>query len=952
MAQDEVIIRLTGTSQQLEAQLRRIESSLQRIGTTATATQSQVTQGAQRSSAAINKQNQSFTLMVAKLALVTFAVQTLANIFQNTFGAILKNIDDFQVAAIGAAAAITSITASNAPAAEVFNQNLQATKDTFTELEIVAAKFFSTGQELQLAFNTLAQRGVVVRKEELNLLGQITDQIKLLTGGQNSEIQIQQELRAILDGNVRTTTALGKQLQARGVNIVQLSREIQATGSLKPLEGFLTGLDAAGPAIQRTLSSVLATFSSLFSILGRGIFQKEFDGVVDILTDVNNFIIDNRTQLIATGQIIVEKIKGGFDLVLGVVQTISNILGDLSTTSLGQLLILIKAISLLGSGPAKSLGILAALAFQLTGSMEGATTAINIFFKAFRLGLKVITDTFDALTNLDKLFNNFKLTLIGFDNISLLGKESALEKQIAQLSPEQLNSSRGQRLQKQLDDVRQQIIGNVAGLESEINKQATNAGESVGESFSDGLLRTLKETEAAIDSKLVEFGVTSGTEKIKAAFDDLVKQAKDLQSKKPVDFVPTQQPVFSDTRIEEAQNRGDRQVQDANLNALNALREQSFNQEVARIKLLQQQREVSGKAAFDSELDLKNKLAEADINQLKQQIELAKQRADQDLDIIRRNLEATQGATKIQQQEAAVATITRIAEKETEILQLNNKIGQIQRNNDRLRVEASNQIVQNQREVQRLLENRTLDNRTFGRGSTNQETAVRANLQQDRSISDFVANNPSATAADKALFEAQAKLEKLNTLISTQLTAFVSAVDTAFNALIDSIFTGSFEFRDVAANIGKDLIKAGLEDFINQTKKVVTDGLKNMFSGFSDVAAQQAAQALALGIGLLLAVLSKVGNEGDFTATGSGGAGSSISSSAQTRGLIGGQSSLPIAEINNGLQEALIPTNSILSQIERNTRGLSELSAGGNVNIQDLFNQQLTQFFNQQLLNT
>jgi hypothetical protein len=68
--------------------------------------------------------------------------------------------------------------------------------------------------------------------------------------------------------------------------------------------------------------------------------------------------------------------------------------------------------------------------------------------------------------------------------------------------------------------------------------------------------------------------------------------------------------------------------------------------------------------------------------------------------------------------------------------------------------------------------------------------------------------------------------------------------------------------------------------------------------------------------------------------------------------LIGGDQQIAIAEINNGLQEALIPTNAILSQIEFNTRALADLNLGLDPNtlaaaitaqVQGLFSQALLQ---------
>jgi len=86
---DEVVIRLQAQSAQLEASIGRLEKSLLRLDQRAKTTNASMRQGSRRTAKSIDNQNKSFTLMVAKLALVAFAAQTVANIFQNTFGAVL-----------------------------------------------------------------------------------------------------------------------------------------------------------------------------------------------------------------------------------------------------------------------------------------------------------------------------------------------------------------------------------------------------------------------------------------------------------------------------------------------------------------------------------------------------------------------------------------------------------------------------------------------------------------------------------------------------------------------------------------------------------------------------------------------------------------------------------------------------------------------------------------------
>jgi hypothetical protein len=50
--------------------------------------------------------------------------------------------------------------------------------------------------------------------------------------------------------------------------------------------------------------------------------------------------------------------------------------------------------------------------------------------------------------------------------------------------------------------------------------------------------------------------------------------------------------------------------------------------------------------------------------------------------------------------------------------------------------------------------------------------------------------------------------------------------------------------------------------------------------------------------------------------------------------VIAGETSIPIAEIGESLQDALVPTNGILSRIEENTRNLRGLQL--NINIEGL----------------
>jgi hypothetical protein len=264
-------------------------------------------------------------------------------------------------------------------------------------------------------------------------------------------------------------------------------------------------------------------------------------------------------------------------------------------------------------------------------------------------------------------------------------------------------------------------------------------------------------------------------------------------------------------------------------------------------------------------------------------------------------------------------------------------------------------IKQQNRENQRTLQDRDAQLASFG-GQTNSEQIKRITQQGNRLQADFAAKN--TTTAQQTRFNTQQAQININQAIKTQIDAVTNAIDAAFATIIDGFVEGSFEFRDLAQTLSKDFITAGFEGIINQVKDTVTNGLKKVFTALGDgsknaaAGAQRAAQGLTLAFGLLLAVLSRTGSKGEFSASGAGAGGGVDQSSVQTRGLIGGDTSVAIAEVNSGLQEAMIPTNAILSQIEVNTRGLQGLNVGLDPNelaqaitaqVQGLFSQALLQ---------
>jgi hypothetical protein len=933
-----------------------------------------------KSTSAIRKQSQPLTLLVAKFALMAFAVQTLANILNSTFGAALRNIDEFQVAAIGTAAAVTGIAdVSQDAIGDAFNQNLDAALATFEQLELVAARFFATGQELQLAFNTLAQRGVVIREEEFEILGKVTDQIKLLTGGQNTQIQIQQEIRAILDGNVRTTTAFGKALQARGVDIAQLSREVRATGSLKPFEPFLNGLQAAGPAIRRTLSSVTATFTSLASILNRRIFQDTFDGVVSQITTVNNFIIDNLDLLVAMGKVLRDDVASALKVVGALFNEIGGLIIRIATSDVGQLILAIGLINkALRLGPLGAVFAIASAFAVLTGDAGTFGKVINIAFNGVDLLFQELGKGFDFLVEkLDNLTRGFSVLFSGDKQLIIdTANLTFVDSQIVSIT-RQLDELKAQERafgENKPPSERQLVLeGRLAERQTEAERlrsaiRGNATAQGIEDSIDDELPGTqrlknfIDETDKLLSdlNKNTEGQAKTFTEKITELFNTLKNRAlgRIEGTGGGGGFSDTVQPRDIDFRIDDAELKRARDKEDEQIQSRIAAEKAAEQEQLANLQKFAESRLGVGRDVFEEENRLRQQALDNEIVRLQAAAELEKARAKEDIANLNARNKTTNnvvGESALEPLQVQLGVIERVAEREREIEQINRQIANLKAQGGRDAIKAETDLLAATKETNAELIKRNQQIAAFG-GETNAERAKRINEQSAQRQLQF--NERNTDVGERDAFAQQEVTIRLQQAVKTQIDAVTGAIDAAFRTIIDGFVEGSFEFRELTQTLAKDFIAAGFEGIINEIKSTVTDALTDMFQAIGDSAedatagAQRAAQGLLLGLGLLFAVLSRVGSDGEFNATGGGGSGVD-QSSVQTRGLIGGDQQIAIAEINNGLQEALIPTNAILSAIEVNTRGLQGLTLGIDPNeLAQAITAQVQGIFSQALLQT
>lgn len=154
-----------------------------------------------------------------------------------------------------------------------------------------------------------------------------------------------------------------------------------------------------------------------------------------------------------------------------------------------------------------------------------------------------------------------------------------------------------------------------------------------------------------------------------------------------------------------------------------------------------------------------------------------------------------------------------------------------------------------------------------------------------------------------------------------QYGGYATAISQGLSSLTDALMSGGKDLLNAANSIFKNLFNEALKPGLDQLKGLLTSGFKNLFGE-----AGTALSSTVMGVIGLVGMLLTKGGSSSFS---SSGVTSNITSSQAIRGVIAGDTSLPIAEIGSSLQAALVTTNGILSQIEINTRGGSNPGSGG-----------------------
>jgi len=209
--------------------------------------------------------------------------------------------EEFRLKTIEIGSGLTNLAQEGQGSFEkMFKQNFKYAQAMYDEIRKEDAKRFASAADLMTGYNALVQKGYAVRLDEVDSLGVLVDKIKLATAGQNTQMQINQEIRGLLDGQVRAGSLLGMELQSRlgPAWKDQVTQHRKAGDLLAWLASMWPGIAAACAEVENTLEAQTTTLEGNLKSIGRQGALGIYELSVGVLKDMNKYLREHEQDIV------------------------------------------------------------------------------------------------------------------------------------------------------------------------------------------------------------------------------------------------------------------------------------------------------------------------------------------------------------------------------------------------------------------------------------------------------------------------------------------------------------------------------------------------------------------------------------------------------------------------------------------------------------------------------
>jgi len=220
--------------------------------------------------------------------------------------------------------------------AGTYEQALGYSEQLVFKMEELNAKTVATGENLTAMVETMAQGGVLLdlnNKEQIKGFLAIANALALVTQGQNQDIQFRQEIRGLINGEVKATNALSRILSQKvGGNLKEHVKLWKEQGTLIESAGaLLNGFQEGAKDLENTWEAVGTTLSTMYSKTLRGLMAPVYEDIIRMGKQITLNVLDQNSALNRNATFLKTVVFKGWQDIKNITESVFNIIAAFET---------------------------------------------------------------------------------------------------------------------------------------------------------------------------------------------------------------------------------------------------------------------------------------------------------------------------------------------------------------------------------------------------------------------------------------------------------------------------------------------------------------------------------------------------------------------------------------------------------------------------------------------
>ena len=261
-------------------------------------------------------------------AAVSIAAISVVKFFKAGFMA----VERFRLSVASVAASITTFSDLSAGDVDrVYANAVKYAEQLALKMEIINVRTIATGEQLRAMNETFIQQGVLLdinSKKQEDAFVSVANAISLITQGQNQEIQMRQEVRGLLSGDIRATNLLARMINAKlgGALKENITLWKQQGTLLENLGKHLEGFKAGSADLASTWAALSTTFETIANRYLRAIFKPIYEDIIKSSLKFSRSLLGQKKVLGDTGKILKDELLTAWESTKSIVKGVGNLL--------------------------------------------------------------------------------------------------------------------------------------------------------------------------------------------------------------------------------------------------------------------------------------------------------------------------------------------------------------------------------------------------------------------------------------------------------------------------------------------------------------------------------------------------------------------------------------------------------------------------------------------------